>query len=357
MATESDIRFMRRALQLAACGRGEVSPNPMVGAVIVRDGVIIGEGFHRRYGGPHAEVNAVNSVADRSLLAGSTIYVTLEPCAHFGKTPPCADLIVGCGFGRVVVGCRDPFAKVAGRGIERIRQAGIDVTVGVLERECLEINRRFVTAHSEQRPYVMLKWACSADGYTAVASEGSVAPYTFSTPATSALVHRLRSEYDAIMVGSGTVLTDDPRLDVRLVEGRIPVRVVVDRRRRLTGSERVFASGGTVVFTSGKEGYPADVDLIVDDGGGLRTLLSELYSRGITSVMVEGGATLGAAFLDAGLWDEVRIERSATTLGSRGALKRDWPHIAPRTVESFDGNIVFTFFNPEFGQTADIPTE
>ena len=208
--------YMRRALELAALGCGYVSPNPMVGAVIVGpDGRVIGEGWHRRYGGWHAEVNAVSSVrpSDEHLLEKSTIYVTLEPCSHYGKTPPCAELLVRKRFHRVVLGTIDPFAKVRGRGIAMLRDAGIEVRIGVLEPECRALNAHFFTAHENGRPYITLKWAQSADGYIGLA-DGS--PIRLSTPLTSVLVHRQRSLHDAILVGSGTMLSDHPRLDVRL---------------------------------------------------------------------------------------------------------------------------------------------
>ncbi len=311
-----DEKMMARALQLAKCGRGEVSPNPMVGAVVVHDGRIIGEGYHRRYGGPHAEVNAIDSVADKSLLPKSTIYVTLEPCAHYGKTPPCADLIVRCGIPRVVIGCRDPFAKVDGRGIDRILASGAEVVVGVLEEECRRLNRRFITAHTLHRPFVTLKWACSADGFLGQRGERGnemPAPVRFSDAAGSALVHKMRTYYDAILVGSGTVLSDNPRLNVRLVEGRSPKKVVIDRRGRLSGSENLFEEGEAMVMS--EEDIPS--------------LLSALYNKGVTSLLVEGGAAVMRAFIESGEWDTARVEISPIILGDKGYGRVAMPGFPP----------------------------
>ncbi len=280
---KTDATYMRRALELARHGELDASPNPMVGAVIVGpDGRIIGEGWHRRCGEGHAEVNAVASVSDKSLLRDSTMYVTLEPCAHYGKTPPCARLITEMGIPRVVIGCRDPFAKVAGRGIAMLEEAGVEVEVGMLEKECLALNEKFMTAHTHRRPFITLKWAESADGFI----DGHI-----STPLNSTAVHRLRATHDAILVGSGTWLADRPRLDTRLFAGKSPRRVVLDRRGRVTDA-------------------PGDV-LIMSGYDTLREAMERLYAEhGITSVLVEGGAELHRSFMAEGLWDRMRIERS-----------------------------------------------
>ncbi|MCM1522545.1 MAG: bifunctional diaminohydroxyphosphoribosylaminopyrimidine deaminase/5-amino-6-(5-phosphoribosylamino)uracil reductase RibD [Muribaculaceae bacterium] len=277
-----DSLYMWRALELARHGLLDASPNPMVGAVIVsHDGKIIGEGWHRRCGEGHAEVNAVASVKDERELRDSTMYVTLEPCAHYGKTPPCAKLIIDKGIPSVVVGCHDPFAKVSGRGIEMLREAGVEVVVGVLEEECRAINIKFMTAHTDKRPFITLKWAESADGYM----DGKI-----STPLNSVAVHRLRAMYDAILVGSGTWLADSPTLSTRLYAGKSPRRVVLDRRGRL--------------FT------PDDV-IALRDYTSLHEAVNFLYSEhGITSLLIEGGPTVLQAFLDEGLYDRIRIERS-----------------------------------------------
>ncbi len=302
----SDEKFMRRALQLAANGRGLVSPNPMVGAVIVYDGRIIGEGWHREYGKAHAEVNAVNSVADSEMLKQSTMYVTLEPCSHYGKTPPCANLILDCGIPHVVVATADPFERVSGRGIKLLRENGVEVEVGLLESEARELNRIFFTAHTLERPYVLLKWAQSSDGFL---GSRSVESLKFSDSVGQAEVHELRSCYDAVMVGSQTVIDDNPRLDVRLVEGRSPRAVVMDRRGRVSQESVVMERDGTIHVGGGNEN---DVKIELD------LVLKELYANGITSVMVEGGASLLMGFMECGLWDEARVEVSPVKLGSDG---------------------------------------
>lgn len=293
----ADERFMRRALQLAARGRFFASPNPMVGAVIVHNDRIIGEGYHRRVGGPHAEVNAVNSVADadRHLLPESTIYVTLEPCSHYGRTPPCALLLIENRFKRVVIGMSDPFGKVNGRGIAMLREAGIEVHVGCLERECADLNRHFITAHTHHRPYITLKWAQSADGYIGVPEKQIV----FSTPLTSTKVHRLRALHDAIAVGARTVITDAPSLTTRLWDGRSPRVVIFDRHALIDADHELLAREGAIHLT---------------DDEPLESQLLKLYDAGITSLLVEGGSSLLQGFIDAGLYDEVHIENSPITL-------------------------------------------
>lgn len=306
--TDLDYTYMRRALQLAALGAAHVSPNPMVGAVIVDpSGRIIGEGWHRRYGGPHAEVNAVRSVAeaDRSLFGESTMYVTLEPCSHYGKTPPCAALLVDIGIGRVVVGAGDPNPKVAGRGIAMLRDAGVEVDQGLLADESRRLNRTFMTAQTLRRPYVTLKWARSADGFLDCRrSEGEEAA-RFSTVLTSQIVHRRRAMHDAIAVGAGTVIADNPRLDVRLLAGRSPRPVIFDRQGLVDESSPLRAKAVYV----GADRPLAD------------TLASLFADQGITSILVEGGAGLLNSFIAAGLWDEAYEEIAPCKLGSKGSVK------------------------------------
>lgn len=296
--------YMRRALELARNGLGQVSPNPMVGAVIVGPGgEIIGEGWHRRFGGPHAEVNAVAAVADRSLLRDATIYVTLEPCSHYGKTPPCAKLLIDCGIPRVVVGAGDPNPKVAGRGIAMLRQAGIEVEEGLLAEESRRLNATFITAHTLGRPFVTLKWAQSADGFMD-SDRPDGRPEQFSDALGKMLVHRLRSLHDAILVGSGTALADRPRLDCRLWPGRSPLPVVLDRRGRLSAADLCTAR-------------PA---LMLDSHSPAEVLSALLRQHGVTSVLVEGGAAVLQSFIDAGLWDVARVETAPRRLGSRGRV-------------------------------------
>lgn len=279
---EIDERYMKRALQLARLGEGLVSPNPMVGAVITAaDGRIIGEGYHHQYGGPHAEVCAVTSVRpeDRHLLAGSTIYVTLEPCSHYGKTPPCAKLIIDSGIPRVVVGSADPFPEVSGRGIRMLRNAGVEVVEDVLRKECDALNVRFITAHRLKRPWIQLKWAESADGFMAATDDdGNPVRTQFSGPMSAVWMHRRRSMVDAIMAGSRTLEIDRPRLDCRHWPGKAPRRIMPEHD--------------------------------------LKAQMERLYAEeGITSLMVEGGPTLLQSFIDAGLYDDLRIEKTKKKLG------------------------------------------
>jgi len=294
------LKYMQRCIQLAKCGAMGAPPNPMVGAVIVHNDTIIGEGYHRRCGGPHAEVNAIRSVRDESLLKESTIYVSLEPCSHYGKTPPCADLIIEKQIPRVVVGCMDPFAKVNGQGIRKLRDAGIEVVVGVLEKECLELNSRFITFQQQHRPWVTLKWAQSEDGFVDVDRQADEQPAKFSSPFTQTLVHRMRAMHQAIIVGTKTVLMDNPTLTTRLWDGPDPLRVTIDRKGVLPDS---------VHLKDGK------VPTVIYNNGDLKQILDDLYKRGIQSLMVEGGPQLLQHFIDAGLWDEARVEIAPITLG------------------------------------------
>ncbi len=327
---EIDLKYMRRALELAAHGMGNVSPNPMVGAVIVApDGRVIGEGYHRRFGGPHAEVNAVRSVADRSLLADSTIYVTLEPCSHYGKTPPCAKLIIDSGIPRVVVGAGDPNEKVSGRGVAMLRDAGVEVVEGVMAEESRRLNAAFMTAHTCRRPFVTLKWARSADGWLDVVRTAGEPAAAISSPLGRLAVHRLRSLHDAILVGSGTVLADDPLLDTRLWGGRSPRPVILDRRHRVTASSRVLSRD----------------PLVIDTHDGVADILSRLYSEGITSVLVEGGAEVLSSFIEAGLWDVARVECSGVSFGDRGAAKAPAIAQAPFATYEIDGNAISLYSN------------
>lgn len=339
---EINEKYMRRALQLAALGNGSVSPNPMVGAVIVADGKIIGEGFHRRYGGPHAEVNAVNSVVDCDLplLENSTLYVTLEPCSHYGKTPPCSRLIIEKHIPRVVVGCVDPFKKVSGRGVEMLREAGCEVVTGVLEEECRCLNAKFMTAHTLHRPYVLLKWAESSDRYMGLRRNDCDAPVRFSTPSTTVLVHKLRSEYDAIMVGTNTVIVDNPSLTVRKWSGRNPVRVTVDRHGVIPSGSRIFSSEAQTVVFVGAGAVASECRITVpEDADSLDFICNRLYGMGVTSLLVEGGAALLQAFIDRGLWDEVRVERSKAVLGG-GVPAPVLSYGMFDGIETVDGNLI-----------------
>lgn len=325
---------MERALQLSLYGGPRVSPNPFVGAVIVAGGRIIGEGFHREFGGPHAEVNAIKAVReeDLPLLASSTMYVTLEPCSHFGKTPPCASLIIRTGIPRVIIAAEDPFLKDHESGIAMMERAGIEVKTGLLRQEARNINRRFFTSHEHKRPYVLLKWAQSADG--CIADRGGK-PVNLSSPFTRMLMHRERAMYDAILVGTDTILNDRPRLDCRLWPtrdcSRRPLKVTFDSPR-LTGD-----------FGSYREWA------LKARGESLSTFLRRLYAdHKVTSLMVEGGAKTLSEFLEQGLFDEIRVETSPVVLGegiggpdfSEALRKGGFKSLVP---EVFGGNTLCRF--------------
>ena len=308
---------MHRCLQLAQMGAGHVAPNPVVGAVLVYKEVIIGEGFHRQYGQAHAEVNCINSVsnANRHFIEDSTLYVSLEPCAHFGKTPPCADLIIKNNIPKVVIGCRDSYKEVAGKGIEKLKAAGVQVTVGVLEKEALELNKRFFTFHEQRRPYIILKWAQSAD--KKVGSKNNERIF-ISNAISNRQVHQWRSEEAAILVGTNTALHDDPALTNRLVPGKNPVRLVIDMELKLPASLQLFnGSVKTIVFNAVKDEVNGHLLFCkISNNNIIPQILSILYHQNIQSVIVEGGAKLLQSFIDENLWDEGRVITNTTlTIG------------------------------------------
>ena len=306
---------MSRCLELAAQGLGSVSPNPMVGAVLVHHDRIIGEGYHEQYGRAHAEVNCINNVKeqDKPLIKESTLYVSLEPCAHHGKTPPCTDLITASDIRDVVIGSSDPNPLVAGRGISKLRDAGIKVTEHILEQECDFLNRRFITFHTHHRPYIILKWAQSADGF--FAPEGHQ-QHWLSNDYSRKLVHRWRTEEDAILVGTNTALIDDPQLTARLWEGRNPVRILIDMDLRVHAGSRIFDDEAmTIVYNELKEGLEnGTIYVRVTREGLLHQITSDLYDRRIQSIIIEGGAYTLSQFIATGLWDEARIFTSPTLL-------------------------------------------
>lgn len=311
-------KYIRRCIELARNGLCNVAPNPMVGAVIVCDGRIIGEGYHIRCGEAHAEVNAIRSVKDPSLLKRSTIYVSLEPCSHYGKTPPCADLILEKEIPRIVIGCQDPFPEVAGRGIKKLREAGREVTVGVLEKECLQLIARFITFNRLHRPYIILKWAESSDLFIDTERTGGT-PAILSSPLTSMLVHKKRAEVAAIMVGTRTALLDNPSLTVRSWYGHNPTRVVPDRSLSLPRSLNIFDnSTPTLIFTEKEHANEKNIAYIPLHFAHdiLQQMMKELYQRKVQSLLVEGGSQLLQSFINAGLWDEVFIEKCPGKLQS-----------------------------------------
>ncbi len=310
-----DILFMRRCLELAVLGAGKTSPNPMVGAVIVYQNEIIGEGYTAPYGGPHAEVNAINQVISRfgeqqakAYFAESSIYVSLEPCAHYGKTPPCADLIVSMGFKRAVIACQDPFAKVNGLGIQKLQEAGITTELGVLEEEARWVNRRFFTKLEKFRPYVILKWAETVDGYFSPL-EGQ--QRWISNKVSKQLVHKWRAEEDAILVGKNTALIDNPSLTVRDWEGRNPKRVLIDKNLAVPASFSIMdEQAETIVLNAIKTDWRGHLKFVELENFDLylpQQILYQLYLMDIQSLIIEGGKKTLDLFIQAGLWDEARI--------------------------------------------------
>lgn len=315
--------MMHRALELAVMGRGHVSPNPLVGCVVAHEGRIIGEGFHREFGRAHAEVNAIESVreADRPLLPQATLYVNLEPCSHYGKTPPCADFIIKHGIGRVVVANLDTNPLVAGKGIQKLRNAGVQVEVGLLEAEGKNLNKRFFTFMNKLRPYLVLKWAETADGFIARSDFSS---QWISNGLSRTLVHKWRTEEDAVMVGTRTALHDNPQLNPRHWAGRAPVRIVLDKQLRLPKDLHLFdGAQPTLCYNLQKDEVRPNFELVrVKEGDFLGGVLGNLHYRKIQSVLVEGGAALLHSLLEADLWDELRIFRSRQCFGQGIAAPR-----------------------------------
>lgn len=335
--------YMKRCLELAAKGLGHVAPNPMVGSVVVHNDKMIGEGYHQHYGEVHAEVNAINSIKDQELLKRSTLYVSLEPCAHHGKTPPCVDLIIQKKIPHVVIGSVDSNPVVSGKGIEKLKSAGIKVEYGVLENECRELNKRFYTFHEKKRPYIILKWAQTKDGFIdkhrSVNEAGQ--QLKISTEAATLLVHEWRSQEQAIMVGTNTALLDNPKLSVRSNvphrdEARNPIRIVIDKELKIPAHYHLMSgSSPTLVFTNQKRKNEINVEYITMKGTGayayaeklrqagegreasddfITNILSELYKRNIQSVLVEGGTKLINSFIEQNLWDEARVIINETTI-------------------------------------------
>ncbi|MCX6326204.1 MAG: bifunctional diaminohydroxyphosphoribosylaminopyrimidine deaminase/5-amino-6-(5-phosphoribosylamino)uracil reductase RibD [Bacteroidia bacterium] len=312
MKQTDDIKFMRRCLELASKAEGLTYPNPMVGSVIVYDGKIIGEGYHLKAGGPHAEVNAINSVSDKKKLKLSTLYVNLEPCSCFGKTPPCADFIISNSIPRVVIGTVDTSEKIPGEGLARLRKAGCEVKTGVVEEECRRINRRFFTFHEKKRPYVTLKWAQSADGYLDILRyEGhKIEPNWITGKAERVLVHKWRASEQSVLVGAGTVRADDPKLNVREWKGIHPLRIILSSSGDISKESSVNETNDTVVvFTHNMDANIANAVKVKlhDDLPSSLQIAKYLFSAGIQSLLIEGGANVLNHFISTGLWDEARI--------------------------------------------------
>jgi diaminohydroxyphosphoribosylaminopyrimidine deaminase/5-amino-6-(5-phosphoribosylamino)uracil reductase len=320
MGAEEHNKFMQRCIELASCAEGMTYPNPLVGSVIIHEGKIIGEGYHLKAGLPHAEVNAINSVKNKSLLSNSTLYVNLEPCSHFGKTPPCADRIISEGIPRVVVGASDSSAKVSGKGISRLIGAGCEVITGVLEKECRELNKRFFTFHEKKRPYIILKWAQSYDGFLDIirTESGTRGPRWISGKPERVLVHKWRAGEQSILAGGRTIRTDDPSLNVRDWTGKNPLRLILSSSGNISGNSAVFSHNEeTVLFTYNENTrVPGTVRVLDKDNPSAIQIVNYLYSKDIQSLFVEGGAEVLNHFIMNSLWDEARIFTGNTSFGA-----------------------------------------
>jgi len=340
-----DESYIHRCLELAKLGRGYVAPNPLVGAVLVQDGTIIGEGYHQQFGKAHAEVNCINSVEEnnKTLLSQSTLYVSLEPCVHFGKTPPCTDMIVQHKIPRVVIGCRDAFEEVNGKGIEKLKQAGIEVTVDILENESKELNKRFFTFHQKHRPYIILKWAQTADKKMASFSEERL---LITNEHSNRLVHQWRSEESAILIGTNTALLDNPTLNNRLAEGNGLMRMILDKHLRLPSTLNIFDnSQRTIIFNCIKQEESNNTTFyrIEDDENIIQKIIDACYQLNIQSVLVEGGAKLLQSFIDADIWDEVRTLTNESLFVKEGLSAPELVNAIQASEEKYNNDLIQYF--------------
>lgn len=301
--------YMQRCLDLAQLGQGAVAPNPMVGCVIVKDGLVIGEGYHESFGGPHAEVNAISSVKNLEALNGATVYVSLEPCAHFGKTPPCSNLLIEKRVAKVIVACKDPNPKVAGKGIERLQKAGIEVEVGLLETAAKQLNKRFFCYHQKQRPHVVLKWAQTKDGFLdRVRDNDQKGINWISSEESRSLVHHWRSQEMSILVGKHTAINDNPSLTVRDISGQNPIRILIDSQLQVQNNTSLFSTDApTLIFNRLKNEKKEGIEWVKIAETNTKNILDELYKRGIHSVMVEGGSRTLQYFIIDNVWDEAYV--------------------------------------------------
>lgn len=304
-------KYIKRCIELAKNGLGTTYPNPLVGCVIVFENTIIGEGWHKKSGEAHAEVIAIESVQNQELLSSSTLYVSLEPCSHFGKTPPCADLILKYKIPNVVIGTLDPNSKVAGKGIQKLLDAGVNVTVGILEKECNELNKRFFTFHKKNRPFIVLKWAESSDGFISPKNKTEQKPVWISNEYSRQLVHKWRSEEQAILVGTQTIIDDNPTLTVRDWAGENPIRVIIDKENAVDSSKKVFDNQAKTIVFSNKEVTSNSATIqnikINFDGNSTQAIVEKLFENNIQSIIIEGGRKTIQSFIDANLWDEARV--------------------------------------------------
>ena len=340
--------FMQRCLELAKNGLGNVAPNPMVGCVIVHNGKIIGEGYHRKYGEAHAEVNAINSVKDHSLLTESTLFVNLEPCAHYGKTPPCSNLIIEKKIPKVVIGCIDTFSEVAGKGIEKMQKAGIDVTVGVLEKESIELNKAFFTFHTKKRPYIVLKWAQTLDGFIDIDREikDDTTDYWISNKFSKQLVHLYRSRIDGILVGKNTVKNDNPSLTTRLIYGKNPTRLIIDFAGNLHGDKHIFDQKvNTVIFTSRPKENKENLHFaeVSNKTNIINNILEYCHKNNLQTIMVEGGAQTLSLFINNNIWDEAMVFVGEKTFG-KGLKAPVISNVKP-TIHSFFNDKIMHYTN------------
>ena len=318
--------FIHKCISLARKGALDVSPNPMVGCVIVNDGEIIGKGYHKEFGKNHAEVNAINSVKDKSALRNSILYVNLEPCCHHGKTPPCTDLIIKYNIQKVVIGCKDTFSKVSGKGIKKLKDNSVDVIYGVLEKDCVELNKRFFCYHIKKRPYIILKWAKSKDNFIAPINQEK--PFWMTSEKSKKLVHSWRAEEDAILVGRKTVVADNPSLTVRMCEGKNPIRIVIDKELSLNKKSNVFDNEAeTIVFNNIKSAIIDKTTYLKADFNNLNEdILNQLYNRDILSLIIEGGTITINSFIEKNLFDEIRIFTTDKFL-KKGVNSPEFPDI------------------------------
>jgi diaminohydroxyphosphoribosylaminopyrimidine deaminase/5-amino-6-(5-phosphoribosylamino)uracil reductase len=342
--------FMRRCLELAATAGGLVAPNPLVGAVLVCDGRIVGEGWHKSYGAPHAEPEAITSLINTDLLPRCTLYVNLEPCNHYGKTPPCTEQIIAAQIPRVVVACTDPFPEVNGTGIERLRKAGIEVETGILQAEARALNKFFFTYHEKKRPYIILKWAESADGFIDADRDENSPPTRISNELTRIIAHRWRSQIQAIMVGTNTVIRDNPQLTLRGVEGRNPLRLTLDRKARLDPNRKIFdAQAETIIFVGHGQskiyGERTECVEVCFDENLEESILQTLYKRRIQSLMIEGGTKLIESFISKGFWDEARVFKSRILLTA--GVKAPQVEGLRKSEENIGDNKLIIYKNPK----------
>ena len=343
-------KFIHKCIELAQQGLGHTYPNPLVGSMIVYNNKVISSGWHQKAGEAHAEVHAIRSVADPSLLPLSTLYVNLEPCSHHGKTPPCTDLIIESGIRHVVVGMLDPFAKVNGKGIQQLRNAGIRVEVGVAEKACQTLNKRFLTAIQKKRPYITLKWAQTKDGYIAPKQKKASRPVWISNAQSRTLAHQWRAEEQSILVGNQTVIDDNPALTTRRYEGPSPTRILIDPNEKIQRTAKLFAPNqNVIVYTNKRSRVDKHIHYVAIDFSqhGLPQILSDLHHKNIQSILVEGGTKTLQYFLDAGLWDEAKIIIGQLTFGE-GTSAPDLTSISSKKVSQkpLDGDLVQQWVNP-----------